>query len=574
MVLIQRYLQELLFFELEPQDSRLVPTKRSHFHSSTIKLVDRMSTLIGTGSSWRATPLALSPHIFLSSLLAASTYHPIPSLFKAIECERWSLKAPPHIPENDLCDTLPVLESKELDILIYWSLVVGCSVLVSRVWGRLSDSKGRKWVLFAVGLIGLVGDLGVCAAALLHFPFRTKHMLFLSGIVKGLGGSIYTIQSTQLAFIADATNLNEYLKESQTLQFVFVVLGCWGLYFAYLKWVLVENRSFTSTREEVEVEEAEEEPEMKARARTRRWTLFWTLLVLGIWMLCASSMGLLGEFSEPLTGVSPASLEASLLDAGLFITGILSIKYLLPLFNTVFRYLFKPSFMSTTPMRSPRQITERTPLLSTTGNVGTSNNGVSSSPSPSPIPVYLESEENVRRMETSLAISQDLTLSRFALILSVIGLVKLFLSRDFDSITYASAVYALGAPFLPSMLSLITFLASTPRKNQYGLVLSNFAIFNSLFSVGVPGKSLLARIFEALVDVQMEGAGAIVWLTCSVITSLSLLILVCLRKERFIFSGITPALPIRIPNEQQTNSPRAVNQDAISIHVQSPTTPT
>ncbi|KAI0795746.1 hypothetical protein C8Q75DRAFT_803606 [Abortiporus biennis] len=555
-----------------------------------------MSTLIGTGSSWRATPLALSPHIFLSSLLAASTYHPIPSLFKAIECERWSLKAPPHIPENDLCDTLPVLESKELDILIYWSLVVSCSVLVSRVWGRLSDSKGRKWVLFAVGLIGLVGDLGVCAA----------------GIVKGLGGSIYTIQSTQLAFIADATSypglsyittnpkytpltrskrfgslivlsfvaypfasfISEYLKESQTLQFVLVVLGCWGLYFAYLKWVLVENRSFTSTREEVEVEEAEEEPEMKARPRTRRWTLFWTLLVLGIWMLCASSMGLLGEFSEPLTGVSPASLEVSLLDAGLFITGILSIKYLLPLFNTVFRYLFKPSFMSTTPMRSPRQITERTPLLSTTGNVGTSNNGVSSSPSPSPIPVYLESEENVRRMETSLAISQDLTLSRFALILSVIGLVKLFLSRDFDSITYASAVYALGAPFLPSMLSLITFLASTPRKNQYGLVLSNFAIFNSLFSVGVPGKSLLARIFEALVDVQMEGAGAIVWLTCSVITSLSLLILVCLRKERFIFSGITPALPIRIPNEQQTNSPRAVNQDVISIHVQSPTTPT
>ncbi len=107
--------------------------------------------------SWQARAPTILPLVFLQAIANTFTLYPLFTFFRAIECEAYSLRAPVHIPELDLCKLPQVVNSATTDMAIFIGVATLFGVLVAGHYSRVSDLKGRRRVMGIAAAIQLLG---------------------------------------------------------------------------------------------------------------------------------------------------------------------------------------------------------------------------------------------------------------------------------------------------------------------------------------------------------------------------------------------------------------------------------
>lgn len=129
-------------------------------------------------SSWRSRTSTVLPLAFLQSLAYGFIEIPSMFLFRELECERYAATLPPHIPEDDLCRSLPVQKAYSVDLALYLAISTITSIVVSGPYGRISDMKGRQVVMASAACLNGIGDFWLCLSGILvsNRNMHTNHL--------------------------------------------------------------------------------------------------------------------------------------------------------------------------------------------------------------------------------------------------------------------------------------------------------------------------------------------------------------------------------------------------------------
>lgn len=121
-------------------------------------------------TTWRFKPFAVLPLALLLSVGFNLTELTVTYLLRAIHCERAQAAPGPTItvPGPDACRLPGVVRAYSRDLAAYQTINTVFSILASGVYGKLSDTAGRRRVMALAGActavgnawLGLTGTLG------------------------------------------------------------------------------------------------------------------------------------------------------------------------------------------------------------------------------------------------------------------------------------------------------------------------------------------------------------------------------------------------------------------------------
>lgn len=108
----------------------------------------------------RSRPAAVLPLALLLSFALGLTELSLDDLFRLIHCDGYKERHPDlvFIPELTICGLPAVERLRSRDAAVYFSLSIVLPVLLSGFYGRILDTKGRKYVMLRAAAICAAGD--------------------------------------------------------------------------------------------------------------------------------------------------------------------------------------------------------------------------------------------------------------------------------------------------------------------------------------------------------------------------------------------------------------------------------
>lgn len=162
----------------------------------------------------RSRPAAVLPLALVSSLALGLTELSLDPLLRLIHCDNYKELHPGmvFIPELDFCGLPHVERLRSRDATVYFSLSIVLPVVLSGLYGRLLDTKGRKYVMLGAASMGAAGDLCLYLTAS-YGSLQSSWSIYFAALLKGLSGNLVAQNAAQYAFVADS--LRHHIRDTR-----------------------------------------------------------------------------------------------------------------------------------------------------------------------------------------------------------------------------------------------------------------------------------------------------------------------------------------------------------------------